>query len=106
MGYNTAIMILNDTLGTIEEHPDEFVRVIKAHLEECRTGAPFSIRIRGTKVGEITCCEHSGTTNVVLMGGNSSVHVGTIEGGRALNKRAEQKEVLRRVFVNNWGRLL
>ena len=67
MGLNTVVMIYNDNLHDIGNHPDEFVQEIieKSHMGS-RHGEPTSLRW-----GKLLDVLHSSATHILAVGGNT-----------------------------------
>jgi hypothetical protein len=96
MGYNTAIMVLNDTLWNIEKDP-EFGKKL---AEDIACPDP-SFCTSGAKV--LASC-HSSFAHLVLIGGNTGVDLGYIGDCNMISKDIPAvKEAVLRAFAERLG---
>lgn len=79
MGYNTNVIILNDSFDQIEKHPDLFVRGIRENMNQRhgtkyeRDGS-FGIGNFGN-VAQVMQTEHADVTQLIAVGGNFATKV-------------------------------
>lgn len=67
MGYNTTILVLNDAVSHIQNHPADFADGIY----EAIIGGSKRITAGGMTAAEMICCDHANTIHVVAVGGNT-----------------------------------
>lgn len=86
MGWNTGVIILNDALGTIEDHPEEFVRNLRRAMGDYLStrGEPVDIAVGGhVNAASVFHQSHADTTGVFAIGGNHATRLmETYNGGR------------------------
>jgi len=87
MGFNTAILIINDGLGDIERNPQQFVNGITEHLHR---GGSFAVGSHCNPV-EVVPSEHADFTQLISVGGNMAVKVLSTYG--ALDHHTEDGQV-------------
>ena len=80
MGFNTTVLILNDTLSRIESDPEDFVKSLcrMAGSGEATGDSPIDFHL-GSQSGVIQT-HHADNTAVILVGGNSATVLGVRHG--------------------------
>lgn len=81
MGFNTTVVILNDGMGVIKDHPQEFVdNLIQKMLGfgRLREG-PLNVACGyHANVAQVVECHHASETAVVAVGGNCGTLMGMV----------------------------
>jgi hypothetical protein len=101
VGYNTAVMILNDGFGELERHPADFVRGIFNRLG---SGGTFGVGGHGNVV-TVHSSIHADALQLIAVGGNHTTRVFADRGGRELlhhHDRDGQVAILR-AWANQLG---
>ena len=73
MGFNTAVLIVNDGLGQIQRHPRDFVRGI---CERTGCGGSFGVEDHAGIV-TVTASAHADAAQLIAVGGNYSTKMFT-----------------------------
>lgn len=88
MGFNTALMVLNDGLHCLDDDPDAGKRIYNMVLEACtgRRGEVFSTGLaimhngeaRGSHGGVVSCLSslHADELQIIAVGGNRIQYLG------------------------------
>lgn len=86
MGWNTGVIILNDALGQIEDHPEEFVQNLRQAIGEYLRygGKSVDIAVGGhVNAAAVFHQSHADNTGVYAIGGNHATRLlETYNGGR------------------------
>lgn len=100
MGLNTGVVILNDALGQIKDHPEEFVQNLRVAIGEYNQNGGKSVDIRvGNHVNAAAVFHqsHADNTGVYALGGNHATRLlETYNGGRH-HSDEDKLELLKRL---------
>lgn len=66
MGFNTAVLVLNDGLDQLQKYPDEFVSGILENLDK---GGDFGVGSHGNPAA-VLASEHADHVQLIAVGGN------------------------------------
>lgn len=91
MGYNTAVLILNDAMGNLKTDPDVGRKLYDAMGESSRPeyrekGVDFSIGNHGNG-GMVLPSYHADTTQIIAVGGNYMRRLGVTFGSLTDDER-------------------
>lgn len=75
MGFNTTVLILNDTLSQIERDPEEFVKSLCRMAGSGEATGNSPVDFHASQSGVIQT-HHADNTAVILVGGNSATVLG------------------------------
>jgi hypothetical protein len=106
MGYNTTVVIMNDTLGYIEQDPDfgkELVNAIR--ILPWRKPAPVSSR-GAPAAARVIETHHNRDMAVVAIGGNTGVVIGSAGPDEVLASDSAEIDMLRELARNMGYRLV
>lgn len=100
MGWNTGVIILNDAIGNIEDHPKEFVDGLRRAMGDFLShgGKPVDIAVGGhVNAASVFHQSHADNTGVFAIGGNHATRLlETYNGGRH-HTDADKLELLKRL---------
>ena len=106
MGYNTGIIVLNDALGTIKDHPQEFVE----NLEQAIGTFGYSDDRKDIRCGNhcnaasVFHVSHADNWGVYTIGGNyASSLMPTFRAGNRGHHKPEDKEALLKMLADELG---
>lgn len=85
MGYNTAVMLLNDRLHELRDDPNAGRKIYNAAITADRNGGDF-------QYGEVVPSHHADAIQVVLVGGNrirtlKTLYYGSFDDNEAILRR-------------------
>lgn len=91
MGFNTAILILNDCLNEIDKDPERFAlnltRAIKMSFGEKK---PYPI---GIGQAQVIYQEHADSLGILAVGGNTGSILGYVPGRKVRNDGSEDAKL-------------
>lgn len=100
MGFNTALMILNDAADGLKDNPDVGTSIYNALLESQR-GKPVDFSIKSYANGGVVLpSHHADVVQLIAVGGNDMTPVVNLYG--AWREMSEPEELLRR-FADQLG---
>lgn len=105
MGYNTTVVIYNDSLHDIESDPEFGKRLVTAILEQHGKDSVTVIAkgAKGSSTAAAVVVEqhHADETSLVAVGGNTAAVVHTQLGGSFLHKEG-QDTILKNALLSEW----
>lgn len=105
MGFNTTVVVYNDSLSDIESDPEFGKRLVKA-IQEQGGGREkitvFAFGAHGSSTAAVVVDQHhADETSLVAVGGNTGVVVHKQLGGSFLTKEG-QDAILREALESEW----
>lgn len=109
MGFNTTVVIYNDSLHDIENDPEFGKKLAQAVLEHGGGSKSVNVFARGVRdqgvsssqAGVVVDSHHSDETALIAVGGNTAAVIHTQFGGSFLTKEG-QDGILKEALESEW----